>query len=29
LPPIDPRQEELVQSLRRERLVTQGTTAQR
>ena len=27
LPPIDPRQDELVQSLRRERLATQGTSA--
>ena len=29
LPPIDPRQDELVQSLRRERLATQAATAQR
>ena len=29
LPPVDPRQEELVQTLRRERLATQGTTAPR
>jgi CobQ-like glutamine amidotransferase family enzyme len=26
LPPVDPRQEELVQTLRRERLATQGTS---